>query len=205
MVGGEKAGLRERTRRAVRAELAELAMGLFLERGYEATTVEDIAAAVGMSKRSFFRYFAVKEDVLFGDVEEIADRIAAEIAARPEREDPWESLRAVLGTWEGRIHASQQELAGLRLVESTPVLRARLHYKRDELRGRVAEALRERPGSGLDAFTADLLVAAAGSALDAASREWLRSEGKADRAALVERAFALLSPASPGGSPPSGS
>nr|BFE37902.1 TetR family transcriptional regulator [Actinomadura rugatobispora] len=181
----------------MRAELAEQAMELFVERGYEATTVEDIAAAVGMSKRSFFRYFAVKEDVLFGDVEEIAEQIAAEITARPEREEPWESLRVVLGAWEGRIHASQRELAGLRLVEATPVLRARLHYKRDELRDRVADALRDRPGSGLDAFTADLLVAAAGAALDAASREWLRSDGTADRAALVERAFAMLAPAPP--------
>ncbi|GAA4083358.1 MULTISPECIES: TetR family transcriptional regulator [Actinomadura] len=194
MTRAETTGLRERTRRAVRAELAELALGLFVEHGYERTTVEDIAAAAGLSKRSFFRYFPTKEDVLFGDVDELADQIADAIRERPAGEDPWTCLHLVLRDWEGRIHAAQRELTGLRLIETTPALRARLHQKRDELRARIATALRERPGSTLDAFTADLLTAAAGAALDAAAREWLRSDGTADRSALIAEAFAVLSP-----------
>lgn len=191
---GGGSGLRERTRRAVRAELAELAVGMFAERGFEETTVEDIAAAAGLSKRSFFRYFPSKEDVVFGDVEEVAAGIAEAVRARPAGEPAWTCLRVVLREWEGRIHASQRELAGLRLIESTPALRARLHAKRDEMRTSIAAALRERPGADLDAFTADLLTAAAGAALDAASREWLRAGGTADRSALLDRAFAVLSP-----------
>ncbi len=187
-------GLRERTRRAVRRELADLALGMFVERGYEATTVEDIAAAAGLSKRSFFRYFPSKEDILFGDVEDLAEQIADEVRARPGDEDAWDCLRAVLGEWEPHIHTAQRDLDAMRLIETTPPLRARLHQKRDELRALVAAALRERPGAGLDAFTADLLTAAAGAALDAATREWLRTDGAADRAALIDRAFAALSP-----------
>ncbi|GAA4638722.1 TetR family transcriptional regulator [Actinoallomurus vinaceus] len=186
--------MRERTRRAVRAELAELALGLFVERGYERTTVEDIAAAAGLSRRSFFRYFPTKEDVLFGDVDELAEQIAEDIRARPGDEDAWACLHAVLRDWEPRVHAAQRELTGLRLIETTPALRARLHQKRDELRDRIAAALRERPGAPLDAFTADLLTAAAGAALDAVAREWLRSDGTADRAALIDQAFTLLTP-----------
>lgn len=62
----------------------------------------------------------------------------------------------------------------MRLIETTPALRARLHQKRDELRDRISAALREGSGDPLDAFTADLLTAAAGAALDAAAREWRR-------------------------------
>ncbi|RMI47025.1 GNAT family N-acetyltransferase [Actinomadura harenae] len=188
-------GLRERTRRAVRRELAGLALRMFVERGYEATTVEDIAAAAGLSKRSFFRYFPAKEDVLFGDVEDLAVQIADEVRTRPQGESAWECLHAVLREWEPRLHTAQRDLDALRLIETTPPLRARLHQKRDELRALVAAALRERPGADLDAFTADLLTAAAGAALDAASREWLRTDGTADRAALIDRAFAALAPA----------
>ncbi|MFV2178254.1 TetR family transcriptional regulator [Actinomadura sp. LOL_016] len=194
-MNGTRSGLRERTRRAVRAELAELALGLFVERGYEETKVEDVAAAAGLSKRSFFRYFPSKEDVVFGDVEDLADEVAAAVRSRPADEPPWTVLRVVLREWEERIHAAQRDPAVLRLIESTPALRARLHQRRDEMRGRVAAALRERPGAGIDAFTADLLTGCAAAALDAAGREWLRLEGAADRGGLVDRAFAALAPA----------
>ncbi|QFG26868.1 TetR family transcriptional regulator [Actinomadura sp. WMMB 499] len=180
----------------MRAELAELALGLFVERGYEETKVEDVAAAAGLSKRSFFRYFPSKEDVVFGDVEDLADEVAGAVRARPADEPPWTVLHAVLREWEERIHAAQRDPAALRLIESTPALRARLHQRRDEMRGRIAAALRERPGAALDAFTADLLTGCAAAALDAAGREWLRLDGAADRGELVDRAFAALAPAS---------
>ncbi|GAB2901598.1 TetR family transcriptional regulator [Streptomyces mayteni] len=195
----EPGGLRERTRRAVRDELAGLALDLFTTRGYEETTVEDVARAAGMSKRSFFRYFPTKEDVVFGELELMAARIAEEIRARPADEPPWRSLTTALAGWQDRIHAAQRELPGLRLIESSPALRARLAQKRDELRALVAEALRTRPGARLDAFTADLLTGAAATALDAAADEWLRTGGQADRAALLARAFALLEPPGAGG------
>ncbi|OLT10074.1 hypothetical protein BJF79_04930 [Actinomadura sp. CNU-125] len=149
----------------MRAELAELALGLFVERGYEETKVEDVAAAAGLSKRSFFRYFPSKEDVVFGDVEDLADEIAGAVRARPADEPPWTVLRTVLGEWEERIHDAQRDPAVLRLIEATPALRARLHQRRDEMRARVGAALRERPGADVDAFTADLLTgcAAAGA------------------------------------------
>lgn len=194
MKAEDRAGLRERTRRAVRAELAELALRLFVEHGYEETTVDDIAAAAGVSRRSFFRYFPSKEEVVFGDVEDLADQVADAIRARPADEEPWTVLHVVLGEWEEKIHSAQRNPAVLRLIESTPALRARLHQKRDALRGRITDALRDRPGSGLDPFTADLLTACAAAALDAAGREWLRHDGTIDRRELIDRAFATLAP-----------
>lgn len=84
----------------------------------------------------------------------------------------------------------------LRLIESTPSLRARLHEKRAHWRQQVSDALRRRPGAELDPFTADLLTIAATAALDTVSGEWLRSGGTADRAVLLDRAFTLIRPAS---------
>lgn len=188
-------GLRERARRTMRAELAAVALDMFVRDGFDQTTVDDIARAAGLSKRSFFRYFPTKEDAVLGGVDALSDRVADEIRGRPADEPPWESLRHVLGRWEEEIHASQQELAGARLIETTPSLRAGLLRRREEWRARVGEALLSRREDGLDPFTADLLTGAAAAALDAVSREWVRSGGAADRRGLLDRAFRALRPA----------
>ncbi|GII89371.1 hypothetical protein Ssi03_73610 [Sphaerisporangium siamense] len=182
-------GLRDRTRRAVRAEIAGRALQLFAERGFDATTVDDIAHAAGMSKRSFFRYFPTKEDAVFGEVEAMGEQVAEEIATRPPEEGPWECLHAVLRGWEARITA---QVEGMRLIESTPALRARLLHKRDEARARIIGALTDR---GIPPLEADLAAAAAGAALDVVAREWVRAGGSTDRLALVDQAFAMLRPA----------
>jgi AcrR family transcriptional regulator len=191
-------GLRERTRRAVRAELAAIALDLFAEHGFEATTVEEIAQAAGLTKRSFFRYFPAKEDAVFAGVDVTGEQVVEALRSRPADEAPWRSLHQVLRESERQIHASGRAVAGLKLIESTPSLRSRVHEKRSQWRQEVSSALRERPGADLDAFTADLLTNAATAALDTATQEWLRSDCTADRTALLDRAFTLLRPAADG-------
>ena len=85
--------VRERTRRTVRGELAQLAVGLFVEKGYDETTIDDLAAAAGMSKRTFFRYFASKEELVMGKYEFFGEQLAEDLAARPAGEPVWVSLR----------------------------------------------------------------------------------------------------------------
>ncbi|GAA2072739.1 TetR family transcriptional regulator [Streptomyces albiaxialis] len=190
--------LRERTRAAVRAELAALALEMFAERGFEETTVDEVARAAGMSKRSLFRYFPTKEDMVLGSAEAMGEAVAAELRARPEGEAPWESLRVVLCGWEERISSSAERLARLRLVEESPALHARWVQRREEARREIAAVLRERAGAGagagLDAFSADLLTSAAGAALESATREWLRSNGQKSRPELLTEAFTRLNP-----------
>src|SRR3954454_16183564 len=89
--------VRERTRRTVRGELAQLAVRLFVEKGYDETTIDDLAAAAGMSKRTFFRYFASKEELVVGKYEALAEQLAEDLAARPADEPIWASLRQVFG------------------------------------------------------------------------------------------------------------
>ncbi|MFC8536641.1 TetR family transcriptional regulator [Streptomyces sp. NPDC057249] len=187
-----KEGLRERTRRAVRAELAEVAIDLFARQGFDETTVEDIARAAGMTKRSFFRYFPTKEDVVFEGIDLTGESVVADIAARPAGEGPWECLHQVLRAWQEEIHASEQALATIRLIEATPALNARLHQRRTEWRSRVSGALQDRPDAELDPYTADLLTNTATAVLDAVSSQWARSDGNADRPALLDRGFSQV-------------
>src|ERR1700716_1550933 len=81
-------GISERKRRAVRAELSEVALQLLTDRDFDSVTVDEIAAAAGVSRRTFFRYFASKEDVVFAFLDQWARRLDEEIVARPSEESP---------------------------------------------------------------------------------------------------------------------
>ena len=186
--------LRRRARDAVRAEIAETAFQLFTERGFDQTTVDDIAAAAGLSRRSFFRYFASKEDAVLGMLNAVGDAIAAELAARPADEPPWTSLRRALDvpvtTYLGDPTVA---LARFRLIHHTPALRTTLLDKQDRWQRSLAQGLAARLGEDPARDPRpELLAATALAALDVASRRWLASDGHANLATLLDESFALL-------------
>ncbi|GAA4149742.1 TetR family transcriptional regulator [Actinomadura keratinilytica] len=124
-----RAGLRERKKQRTRMALIDAALDLFLAQGYEQTTIDEIAAAVQVSQRTFFRYFAAKEDVLFGYMSEFDHLLLAELAARPARERPFtalfEALRGLLrAIAEGDPADAGRFRRVLRVVEGTPALAA---------------------------------------------------------------------------------
>ncbi|MEU0195638.1 TetR family transcriptional regulator [Streptomyces afghaniensis] len=86
---GKPPGLGERMRATVRAEVVEVAHRLFSEQGFDRTTVDQIAAEVGLSRASLFRYFGTKEEIVLGRLEESGRLIAEALAARPDDERPW--------------------------------------------------------------------------------------------------------------------
>ncbi len=145
-----------------------------------------------MTKRSFFRYFPMKEDAAFAGTEVLVEQVVADLEARPAGEDPWDALHQVLRRWEEQIHYSGSALAGQRLIQATPALRARLHQKRELWRQAARDAL--VAWGRLDDFAADLLTNAATAILDSVAREWVRTDGRADRAELLDRGFAVLRP-----------
>lgn len=176
-------GLRERTRRAVRAELSEAAQELFLAHGYEHTTVEQIADAVGISRRSFFRYFKSKEDVVVDKYELHGDDLVAALARRPLDEPTWDALRRtfdVVVDYYADAHRRERAAVMQRIVTSSPSLFARYLRKLDDTQNRLALALNERdarrdPRSDLGDTLNRALVGAAYACLSAALRSALSS------------------------------
>src|ERR1700761_1012977 len=85
--------LRTRARENLRAEVAEAAFNVFAARGFDNVTATEVAAAAGISRASFFRYFDSKEDAVFVAQEQMGTQIAARIRERPAGEDAWTALR----------------------------------------------------------------------------------------------------------------
>jgi AcrR family transcriptional regulator len=115
------------TRDAVRARIADAAIDLFAERGFDQVTVDQVAAAVGISTRSFNRYFPSKEDVVMGEATVAwGEYVRDALGARPADEPVWNSLHAaydkMLAASEGQ--QARQKVA-MRVLISAPTLRAR--------------------------------------------------------------------------------
>ncbi|MDI5906772.1 TetR family transcriptional regulator, partial [Streptomyces sp. 12257] len=150
--------LRERKKQRTREALLRAAIELFTTEGYERTTVDDIADAVEVSQRTFFRYFAGKEDAALALDEMTVTRFVDAVRARPSHEPPLEALRqAVLEGWDTlhevveSVVPVERFLAMYRVIESTPVLLA-AHLRRSaEVEEVLTRVLAER--EGLDAAT----------------------------------------------------
>jgi AcrR family transcriptional regulator len=91
-------GLRERKKQRTREQIIEAAMGLFAERGYQATTIGDIANAADIAPRTFFSYFPSKEAVVFYNVDRDLDRLASALRDRPPGETAFDALRRWIDT-----------------------------------------------------------------------------------------------------------
>nr|WP_240942135.1 TetR family transcriptional regulator [Planosporangium thailandense] len=156
-------GRRERRKRETRAALEAAALRLFAERGYERTTVEDIAEAADVAVRTFFRYYSSKQHVLFGDVAHtIVGRLRAALAERPAGEDPATAVRAAMDVVDIADHEQHQQIsARLRLVRQLPELLPAYHMIFEELHDAIAEFVAARTGESTNALYPQLLAGAA--------------------------------------------
>ena len=174
-------GLRERKKEQTRDELAAAAVRLFIERGYDATPVEDIAAAVDVSPRTFFRYYPTKEDVVLELLRCGAVDLHDELASRPEGECLADALRAATLRW---AELSSERAANLlqltRVVRSSPVLRTRLEEERRNGLAVLSKLIADRLGvSEIDDDRPALIATLAMSVISTAIERW--SEAGADR------------------------
>ncbi|WIB62509.1 TetR family transcriptional regulator [Curtobacterium sp. MCBD17_040] len=172
--------------------VAEVALRLFAERGFDAVTMDDVAVAAGVSRRTLFRVFRTKDDLVWGGTAEAADRMAAELAALPDRADPYEAMRTA-------------HVAALTFPSSLiPVTRARLRLIADHERlsagavtrlgaGRdlVVGELRRRLGPDASPLLLEVRTSAMAAAVFAAMTFWARQDG-GDPATVVDRALAGL-------------
>jgi AcrR family transcriptional regulator len=190
------AGLRDRARRAVRAEVAAVGFGLFAEHGFDHVTVDAIASAAGMSRTSFFRYFATKEDVVLGHLEEMGHQLVELLAARLAGEGAWLALEQAFS--ELFTEAPSEPDQALRLAKmllETPSLRARHLEKQQQWQDLLVPELSRRLGVPEDDPRDPrprALAAAALGCLDAADLAWTASDGKADMPELIKQAMAAV-------------
>ncbi|AZQ32479.1 TetR family transcriptional regulator [Streptomyces cyaneochromogenes] len=178
----------------MREALVAAAFQLFTERGYEQTTVDDIVALAGVGRRSFFRYFPSKEDVVFPDHERCLADMTAFLATSGAEHEPvrrvCDAARLVLRMYAENPAFSVQRyrltkrVPGLRAYELSVVWR----YERA-----LAEYLRERFAGRRDGtLQADVIAAAVVAAHNNALRSWLRSDGQGDSSAAVDHALGYV-------------
>ncbi|MFE0685215.1 TetR/AcrR family transcriptional regulator [Streptomyces sp. NPDC058961] len=151
-------GLRELKKQRTRDALLRVALELFTTKGYEQTTVDEIADAVDVSQRTFFRYFANKEAVVFAAQDTVEWHFVDALRERPPAEGPFTAMRrAALSAWdsiEERLSPVVPVTLYMRtyqVIESTPALLA-IHLRRSaELEEHVARLIAEREGLDIDA------------------------------------------------------
>ena len=186
---------RERKKLETRQALEQAALRLFAERGYEQTTVEDIAEAADVAVRTFFRYFSSKQDVLFGEV--VTDRVTrvrSELAARPADEDPLRSVRAVMDLLDFTGPDEEgQIMARMDLMRRQPSFVTRYLEIMDDMRAVIVEFVAERTGLDSRRSLYPLLVGGACIvAWDSSLKLWVESGGAASLRALRTEAFTAL-------------
>ena len=189
--GDPAPGLRARKRQQTRERLTRAAMALFRERGFEATTLDDIAAAADVSRRSFFHYFASKEDVVFAWQEELTAAMVAAVAARPASESTLAAAENAISAMVRQLDPSEA-IAMSRLKRDNPALRARDQVKYEKLERALAEALGQRSPAKAERVQARLVAMIATGAIRIGDELWTSEGAREKPEALVKRIFAAV-------------
>jgi AcrR family transcriptional regulator len=183
-------GVRERRRVQTRNSIQEHAMRLFLERGFDATTVSDVAAAADVSSMTVFRHFPTKEDLVLAD--EYDHRIVDLIGSQPSGGSLLRRIGRGLCQGVSGLSTGEREmlLGRLRLIMSTPGLRSRRWDNQYATQRAIVAALRSE-----DAHTDFVLEVSVGACLSAAGTaviHWVERDGRPDLADLMARAVAVI-------------
>ena len=180
--------LRERKRARTRQALIDAATELFERRGYKQTTIADIAAAAEVSARTFFGYFASKEDLLFADGDTRVRAALAAIENRAPHDRPAEILLrglSSLGQTGDDVGGPMDQLR-LRLIRTVPAVRGRALQLQRDAQAEIAERMHAAFPGELDEVDAAALVGAFIGAVDGALEVLLR-DGDPDPHVLRER------------------
>jgi AcrR family transcriptional regulator len=162
-------GLRERKKLRTRRAIAAAALRLFDERGYEETTISDIAAAAEVSPRTFFSYFPSKDDVVFAEMDERLADMRARLAERPAGEAPMATFRRVTEALLQAIAAEDGEHGAIQvaLIRERPSLQAMALKRLSDAEEGFVAVLRDI-APGLDEITSVTVIGLAFGGLRAA-------------------------------------
>ncbi|WEK12961.1 MAG: helix-turn-helix domain containing protein [Candidatus Microbacterium phytovorans] len=185
-------GLRAATRDAVRRQLSDVALDLFLEHGYDAITIEQIADEAGISARSVHRYFPAKEDLVIDSPEAYGRIVASALSVRPRDEGVMTSLYSAYAALMGTRAQDRRDKVGMYLLSRSASLRARNIEKHE----RWAELLTPIVSSRLNGKDADVraraLVQSSLSAFTLALTTWGNPEEERSVQDLLKVTFSDL-------------
>ncbi|GIF63804.1 TetR family transcriptional regulator [Asanoa ishikariensis] len=176
-----RAQRRAETQRAIQAH----AVRLFSERGYDATTVTEVAEAAGVSAMTVYRHFPTKEDLVL--VDELGPLVAARVAASAGVRPPVRRIGQALVESATAVTGDRFLLARLQLMISTQALRARHLDNHYVLQQAIVDALGADAG---DPFDAEAAASACLAAMHTALVRWAQDDGRSDLAGLVAKALA---------------
>ncbi len=185
------AGLRERQHAQLRQEVSRAGIRLFAEKGFADTTVDEIVEPLGISKRTFFRHFATKEDIVFVWYEDLTAELGEACAARPAKEDPYASVCAALRGLLAYYDADPAwAKAMLGVASETPALVGRSYEKRSIWERELAKVIAPRlPKGQKRELFARITASAAVNAFALGVDAW-NLAGRGDIRAYVDAAFA---------------
>ncbi|SHM54850.1 TetR/AcrR family transcriptional regulator [Cryptosporangium aurantiacum] len=187
-------GLRLRKKQQTRAALADAALRLVAERGLDHVTVEEISAAADVSARTFFNYFATKDDAVFGTMLEGSDRIREALVAAPPDRPLWDALWTAYRDEAEDLQADAERLRlRMTVCSQNPSMLARLVEVGAAAELALAEAIAARLGVEPGSDGTPLLIAVtAGGALRVAMMRWATGSGDRLLTELVDEAFEAL-------------
>jgi len=186
----QPAGLRERKRAETHARIQAEAMRLFLERGFDETTLDEIAGAAGVSRRTLFHYFGSKEEIVFSTKSEFPNWVVEAINRRPADEPLLDMVENALADMATRYQSPQsRDLA--RLIRNTPALSAGDQAKYEKVERVLADALAARKGLAGPDVACRVVASASIGILKLTTEAWLAGEGD-DPEAFGRKAFAAL-------------
>ena len=179
--------------RSVRERLALAATELFQTEGYIETTIDEIASHAGVGRRTFFRYYRTKEDVIFPDHDQLLLKVRARLFMHPEETGIAAATEAVKIVMREYVDTREISLVRYQLVNQVPALREReivsvARYQR-AFRERLAEGADASPGTAL---RAEVIAASIAAAHNQVLRRWLRGNGKTDPLADLENALGYV-------------
>jgi len=190
-------GLREMKKERTRTDIVRVAMDLFAQRGFDEVTVDQIAAVAEVSHRTFYRYFATKEELILGSLQQALADVSEAFASRPRTESAIVSIReAVLGLAASYEDSLDRDLQRAAVIRATPSLQQRQNERRAAFEGVMIPLIAERLGVDptLDLRPA-LIAGCAVTAMRVATTQWLLGDGSQPLLPIVEHALSMLTPA----------
>jgi AcrR family transcriptional regulator len=189
-MSSRESGLRERKKQRTRETISRVALELFVERGYHATTLADIAEAADVSTRTIFAYYPSKEDILFSEFPALLDAIAQALRERPAGKDALGTVRDFILSIPPGVK-SEDDAQRHAIIEGDPTLRSHMRARLAQLQDLVAAGVADDIGADADDLRPSVVAASLIAAFEVLSE---RDTAKTHKQQTPEEIAAVIDP-----------